>query len=434
MKKIIICFIIIILILGLFFIVKKFNSKEDIKTMNVVVISTENNKLIVKDDNNLIYTFNFKTSNIKVGSNLAIKYKNNDIINYEIIRQPNILLDDGIFSDYYVMAYNKLKTLTLEEKIGQLFLVRYNAENNIELLKKYKFGGYVFYKKDFDNKTVSEVKQMINTLQNNTNIPLLTSVDEEGGKVVRISSNSNLYPEPFKSPSELYSIGSFDLIRKDTIDKSNLLSSLGINLNLAPVVDVSTNPDDYMYDRTLGKSVDLTKEYAKVVIEASKKLNVSYTLKHFPGYGNNSDTHAGNSVDNRSYDDMLNNDLPPFEEGIKAGAEAILVSHNIVTSIDKDNPASLSSKTNDLLRNKLNFTGVVITDDLDMEATSSIENSIVKAILAGNDLLIISDYKNIDSVKKAVQVGIINEEIIDKASFKVISWKYYKGLMIKNTK
>ena len=102
------------------------------------------------------------------------------------------------------------------------------------------------------------------------------------------------------------------LLGKIRGEKSNLLYNLGINVNLAPVVDVSTNSTDYMYDRALGENTDITSKYAEVVIEASKGLGVSYTLKHFPGYGNNNDTHTGTVVDERSYEDILKNDIPPF--------------------------------------------------------------------------------------------------------------------------
>ena len=135
----------------------------------------------------------------------------------------------------------------------------------------------------------------------------------------------------------MYLSGSFEKIRQDTINKSLLLSELGLNLNLAPVVDVSTNSGDYMYKRTLGENTELTSTYAKTVISASKGLGVSYTLKHFPGYGNNNDTHTGQVIDNRTYADIEKNDLPPFEAGINEGAEAVLVSHNTVTNIDSSN-------------------------------------------------------------------------------------------------
>lgn len=338
-----------------------------------------------------------------------------------------------VFGEYYTQAKEKLKSLTLDQKIGQLFLVSFSyedAEDAIEALKQYEFGGYLFFEKDFKGKTEIQVKGMMEKLQNASNIPLLTAVDEEGGMVVRVSSNSNLAESKFKSSMELYNLGGFELITKDTIEKSNLLKNLGINLNLAPVVDISTNSSDYMYKRTLGQDTILTMTYAQTVIDASKGLGVSYTLKHFPGYGSNLDTHKETSVDARSYEDILNNDVLPFKAGIEAGAEAVLVSHNIVTSIDAENPASLSPKIHELLRNELDFTGVIITDDLKMGAVLDDGEAVVKAIVAGNDLIITPYYETaIDSVKSAIQNEEITEKMIDEKVCRILAWKYYKGLM-----
>ena len=381
----------------------------------VLVIIFINSK---KNDNNrsvLIDTF------IKINNTV---YKINDI--------PENLQDNGIFKNYYFKAYNKLKTLSLDEKIGQIFLVRVPATNKINTITDYKIGGYLLFQRDFDNKTKNDVINMIKEFQDNSSIPLLIASDEEGGTVTRISNNHNLVDTPFKSPQYLYNKGGLSLIEEDTINKSKILNELGINLNLAPVVDVSTNPNDYMYKRSLGKNALETSKFAETVIKASKNTNVSYTLKHFPGYGNNVDTHTKKSIDDRSYNDIMNNDILPFKLGIDAGAKAILISHNIVTSIDSDNPASLSPNIHNLLRNELNFTGITITDDLDMQAISKYanDNAVIKAILAGNDLLIVTDYKkSIQEVKDAINNQTLSEDLIDKLAFRIIAWKYYKRLI-----
>lgn len=344
----------------------------------------------------------------------------------EILSKSN----SGIFSKFSTLADNKVKSMTLDEKIGQLLLVRYPDSGAVEAAKKYKFGGFVFFEKDFKDKSEDEVISMIKSVQNVSKIPLLTAVDEEGGSVVRVSSNPNLVNQKFSSPRELYLEGGFDLIDKDTKEKSKVLNNLGLNVNLAPVVDVSVNSSDYMYERTLGENTSLTSTYAKTVINASKNSGVSYVMKHFPGYGNNADTHVGEVVDNRTYSEIETNDLPPFEEGISVGAEAILVSHNTVINIDSNNPASLSLSVNSLLRNNLNFTGVIITDDLSMGAVSSIDNVVVKALKAGNDIIMVTDYeKSIKEIKDALNNGELSEDIIDEANRRIIAWKYYKGLM-----
>lgn len=376
----------------------------------LVIIGVVASIVISKDKT--LFTGSIK-SDIKVESLESDKYKNN-----------------SLFGKYYKKSLRKLKNMSIDQKIGQLLLVRYPEEEQKDVLKKYQFGGYLFFAKDFRNKTKDEVISMINDLQSTSKIPILTAVDEEGGIVVRVSSNPNLRSERFLSSQKLYELGGFDKIKEDTIEKSNLLKELGLNLNLAPVVDVSTNKDDYMYERSIGQNSDITAEYAKTVISAGKGSGVSYTLKHFPGYGNNIDTHTASSIDNRSLDDIEKNDLPPFKAGIEAKAEAILVSHNIVDSIDNKNPASISPKVHKLLRKNLNFSGIVITDDLEMGATKDIEDKSVKAILADNDLLIVTDYlESINEIKNAINNKIITENDLDKKVLKILEWKYYKKLL-----
>ena len=367
-----------------------------------------------------------RLNNKQIYNNNTTKIDNND---KRIDGEINQNDDYKLFNDYYDDAKEKIKNLSLEEKISQLLLVRY-PENPKTALQNYQFGGYILFAKDFANKTEEEVKTMINELQNISKIPLLIAVDEEGGIVNRVSLNPNLVDSPFKSSQELYREGGFDAIREDIINKSRILSNIGINLNLAPVVDVSTDETDFMYKRTLGQNVKETSTYAKTVIEASKNTNVSYTLKHFPGYGKNLDTHVGTSTDNRTIEELRNNSLSPFREGINAGAQAVLISHNVINQIDKNNPASLSKNVHNILREELNFTGIIITDALDMDAVSNIDNLYVKAIEAQNNLLIITDYKNaIEQIKNAVNNNTITKEKIDQLATEIIAWKYYKKLI-----
>ncbi len=449
----VIIFLVVVLVLIYLFIVrnKEENKKEDIQTnyLKATVLSVSNDSITVKDGSNLIYTFDSVNDfDLTPGETVVLEYtgvldknvqnQNISIVSYTVDSTPleTKLSDNGIFSKFYKMAEMKLDTMSLDEKIGQILLVRVPDKNKINDLQKYQFGGYLLFKRDFESKTRSEVVSMIKEFQDNSKIPLLIAVDEEGGSVVRVSSNPNLASAPFKSSQELYKEGGFDLIKKDTVNKSNLLQGLGINVNLAPVVDVATDPSSYIYDRTIGLDTEKTSEFAKTVIEASKNSKVSYTLKHFPGYGDNIDTHTNQAIDERPYETLLSDSLPPFEAGIEAGAEAILVSHNIVKSIDSENPATLSANIHNLLRNKLNFTGVIITDDLSMQAISEYaESPVVKAILAGNDLLIVTDYEqSINDIKNALNDGDLEEEMLDDMVLRILAWKYYKGMIIDNIK
>ena len=440
MKKIIVIVLIILIGLGGLYLYKNNLNNDSSKDLNdnylskrCIVIKSN----IIECNDNIILELDLNDK-YNVGDILNIKYL--DEFNKDNIKKIdniksfdlNLLESDAIFKDYYNNAFELLKKMSIDEKIGQLLFSRVSDVNQIKDLKEYKFGGYLLFKRDFTNKTKDEVIKMIKSYQDNSKIPLLIGADEEGGIVTRISSNSNLVKEPFKSPRVLYLEGGLDKIKEDTISKNKILESLGINVNLAPVVDVSTNENDYMYKRSLGENSEITSEFSKLVIETSKDSKVSYCLKHFPGYGNNADTHIGLSLDTRDLESIKNIDLPPFESGIKAGAESVLVSHNIVSSIDKDNPASISIGIHNLLRDDLKFTGAVITDDLSMGAIEDHykDGAVVNAINSGNDLLIVSDYKSsIKEIKDAINNKKLSENIINKRVLRILAWKYYKGLV-----
>lgn len=325
-----------------------------------------------------------------------------------------------------------LDNMSVEEKVGQMFMVRVPKENADKRVGEYHLGGYIMFGRDFDNKTKEEVINNIASWQEASDIPMLIGVDEEGGTVNRISTNTEFRSEPFKSSQELYAEGGFDLIYEDTITKANFLKELGINVNFAPVVDVSTNPDDYIYKRSFGKNANLTSEYAEVVVRAMKESNIASVLKHFPGYGNNTDTHTGIAIDNRTLETFKENDFLPFEAGIKAGANIVLVSHNIVTNMDSNNPASLSTRVHEILRNDLGFAEVIITDDLYMDAISKNYDSSVAvlAILAGNDLICTTDFESqIPEVIAAVEDGTISIDRINESVRRILELKLELNLI-----
>lgn len=443
MKKILLISLLLITSISLYLLVlaNKENINEEEKNslpkeekhnqISALIIKKDPTYLTLLFEDNTISNINsLNDDSLKIGNTIKITYDNEldplkekqdiKIINYQKEKDNFFLKEDGFLSSYYNKAYQKLKELSQKEKIGELFLLRYPDKLN----KVNYVGGYVFYAKDFKNKSKSSITKMITSLQENRNIKLLTAVDEEGGTVTRLSHIAK-----FSSPQELYKEGGFSKIEEDTINKSKLLEELGLNLNLAPVVDISTNKDDYIYKRTLGEDEVLTSKYARIVIEASKNYNVSYTLKHFPGYGNNIDTHYNSSLDTRTYEELVNKDLIPFEEGIKSGAEAILVSHNIVSALTND-PASLSIIIHNLLRKNLNFKGIVITDDISMKAVSENNDSTLKALLAGNNLIITSNYQeSYSEISKALQDNIIPEEYLDYLVLRNLAWKYSKNLI-----
>ena len=326
-----------------------------------------------------------------------------------------------------------LDSMTLEEKVGQLFLARCPEENAAEKAAEYHLGGYILFGRDFEDKSADEVRENIQSYQAAGAIPMFIAVDEEGGTVNRVSRNPALCAEPFQSPQALYAAGGLDLIRSDTEEKCALLSGLGIDLNFAPVCDLSQEPADFIYPRTLGQDADTTADYVKTVVSAMAGNGVGSVLKHFPGYGNNADTHTGVAVDERPLTQFKAEDFVPFRAGIDAGAGMVLVSHNIVTCMDGEHPASLSPEVHRVLREELEFDGVIVTDDLSMDGVRALvgdEDSAVLAIQAGNDLLCCTEFETqIPAVLDAVRQGTISEEQIDAAVLRVLRLKYSLGLM-----
>ena len=330
-------------------------------------------------------------------------------------------------------AQELLDGMTLEEKVGQMFIARCPETDAAQLAADYHLGGYILFGRDFKDKMAEQVTTDIQSYQDAAEIPLLIAVDEEGGTVNRVSSNPNLRSSPFRSPQSLYSEGGLELVRSDAQEKCRLLESLGININFAPVCDVSQDPADFIYDRTLGRDAQETSQYVAAVVETMAEEGMGSVLKHFPGYGNNTDTHTGVAYDDRPYDTFLTSDFLPFQAGIAAGADMVLVSHNIVSAMDEASPASLSPEVHRVLREDLGFTGVIVTDDLVMDGVRDFagdDEAAVLAVQAGNDLLCCTDFQTqVPAVLAAVESGEITEEQIDAAVLRVLTMKLRLGIL-----
>ncbi|MCI8669616.1 MAG: beta-hexosaminidase [Lachnospiraceae bacterium] len=347
--------------------------------------------------------------------------------------QPPVLSDNGIFSGYYAAATARMQTMTTDEKIGQMLFARCPSGNAAEIARQYHIGGYVLFGRDFQGKTAEEVKNNISSYRTSQEIPMVIATDEEGGRVVRVSSNPLLSDEAFSSPRDIFNSGGMELIKSKEVKKAEMLSGLYIDTNFAPVCDISVNESDFMYPRSLGQNAGTTADFVRSVTQISQSKGVSAALKHFPGYGNNIDTHTGIAVDTRDYNTFVNNDFIPFQAGIQSGVHLVMVSHNIVNCMDSTKPASISKPVHNILRNELGFTGIIVTDDLSMDAIKLYSGEYpptVTAVLAGNDMLIISDIDaSFNEIKNAVNNGTIEQGVIDRAVVRILAWKYAKGLM-----
>ena len=326
-----------------------------------------------------------------------------------------------------------LSGLTTKEKVGQLFLARCRKETAAEDIAQYHLGGLVLFDRDTEDETPESLRQTLERYQKAATIPLLIAVDEEGGSVVRISDKPAFRDAPFSSPRSLYEGGGMEALHTAEVEKDALLSDLGINVNLAPVCDITTDPAAFLYDRSLGQSPELTCQWVQIAVEEGQTYGIGCVLKHFPGYGNNADTHVGIAIENRSLEELEAQDLLPFAAGMEAGCGAVMVSHIQVTALDAEYPASLSPAVHRYIRETMGYNGVLVTDDLVMDAISvpyGVGEAAVLAVLAGNDLLISSDFpEQYAAVLEAIREGRISEEQIDNAVRRVLLWKQSLGLL-----
>lgn len=322
-----------------------------------------------------------------------------------------------------------LASLTLEQKIGQMFVVRrpQDDEAAMKAVTDYHIGGFTLYAVDFANRTPESLRALLDSYQAASPVPMFIAVDCEGGTVVRASKYPAFRSEPFPSPRELIAKGGLDAVREDTIEKADLLLDLGVNFNYAPVCDMSNDPDCFIFKRTASGDPEEAAEFIKTVVTAMNQKGITGSLKHFPGYGDNVDTHTQIAHDDRDLDTFLTRDLAPFRAGIDAGAPVVMVAHNMVTCMDPDIPASLSPAVHRLLREDMGFEGLIMTDSLDMNAITLYTGdraSAVQAVLSGNDLLCCSSYeKQFPAVLEAVKDGTIPEEMIDNAVRRVLALK-----------
>ncbi len=342
--------------------------------------------------------------------------------------------ENPISSDDAIQARAEqiLASMTLDEKIGQMILARCPVLNAAKDLERYHLSGYILFAKDFRNRTVKDVQTLFSTWQKNAKIGVFLAVDEEGGTVTRISRYPAFRSQAFQSPQALYAEGGMERITADTLEKCELLRLLGINLNFAPVVDVCQDRSAFIYARSMGGDVELVSEFARIEAEIYKKQSVGCVLKHFPGYGSSSDTHTGKAVDTRPLEAFLTGDFLPFQAGIEAGADAVLVSHNTVLCMDANNPASLSPEVHRVLRETLGFDGVIITDELSMGALQGYTTAeiAVEAVRAGNDLLCCTNYAEmIIAIRKACEEGVFTEERLEQSVLRILRMKLRLGIV-----
>lgn len=339
----------------------------------------------------------------------------------------------------------KIHSMSLAEKVAQMFIITPESLTGYSLvtmagkvtkdaLDQYPVGGLIYMGANI--KSESQVTEMIQKQQRYSRerigLPLFISVDEEGGQVTRIAScggmNVTVFPDiskigASKDKGQAYELG--DVI-------GEYLSRMGFNLDLAPVADVLTNVDNTVVKRrSYGSDPKLVSEMVKENLDGLWKHQVYGCIKHFPGHGATAgDTHQGYAYTNKTWEELDNSDVIPFRECIKHGVKFIMVGHISLPNVTKEDvPASLSSEViNGILREKLGYDGIVMTDALNMGAVLqqyTVAQAAVQAVLAGNDILLMAaDFKAAyEGILQAVQDGIITEERLDESVGRILKVK-----------
>jgi len=331
--------------------------------------------------------------------------------------------------------------ISLEEKIGQMIIVGFHGktihENKI-LKKQISYGhisGVVLHSYNFDSK--EELATLTNDINNiASKIPLFISVDQEGGYVSRLSEKNGF--TNFASAKDIATKKTVNEASLIYLQMAKMLATVDINLNLAPDCDVDINPQSPAigkWKRSFSANPSTVVKYAHVFIEAHKKEHILTAIKHYPGHGSaTGDTHNGMVDVTNTWDEK---EIIPFAELIKnSNVDIIMTAHIMNKSIDTDYPASLSQiHINEILRKKLDYNGVVITDDLQMGAISKnygFKESIIKAINAGSDILLFANsynndpnlvYKIIDTIVQAINEKIIDINKINKSYERIMKLK-----------
>jgi len=348
------------------------------------------------------------------------------------------------------MSEDILAQMTLEEKVAQMFIVnlehldtsqgsyyefRKFTKKMKKALAKRPPGGVILFARNIE--TPQQVLKLLAKLQDAVKYPLFVAVDEEGGDVARIANNPNMGTTVFSPMQQIGEQGDSSYVQEigETIGRD--ISALGFNVDFAPVADVNTSSlNEEIGNRSFGSDVELVSDMVKNFVEGIQKTNVSATLKHFPGQGS-SDGNTHNGAVNLETDiaTLRKVDFKPFQSGIKAGADFIMVSHVSVSRVTGDTiPASMSDIImNTILRLEFEFEGIVVTDAMDMTAITNHYTSAeaaVKAISAGADIVLMpQEYEEAyEGVLQAVKDGTISEESIDKSVLRILQVKVKRGL------
>jgi len=325
---------------------------------------------------------------------------------------------------------NKMSKMNLEQKIAQM-LILYSTSDTVSddfknTLKIYNPGGFILMKENIT--TFDKTKKFVDDLQKNSDIPMIISIDQEGGNVQRLLELKDVKPTNIPYMYYLGQTNDTNLAYEVGKLMAEELRTIGVNVDYAPVLDIYSNKDNKVIGkRSFGTTPEQVSNMALSYAKGLEENGVIATYKHFPGHGDTSvDSHYNLPVITKSYDELKNFELIPFKKAIESDAKIIMIGHLNFTNITSDGvPSSLSEKIiTDILKKDLGYKGLVITDALNMGALTkkyTDEEIYTKTINAGVDLLLMPNgsKKAIEYIKKN-----ISEERINKSVEKILKFKY----------
>ena len=437
------------------------DSNEDLKVSNFAI---ENDKYL-DDGDDLIVEEEHVDNSESSKENLEEKDALENNTNYKVQEDnenPNKPRNKKIDE--------KISNMTLDEKIGQMLMLEFRnwEDENGELkevtelnddiknaISKYKIGGVILFAENVrDTEQTTKLTHNIQKAAIESGLdPLLISIDQEGGIVVRLGTGTSL-------PGNMALGASRD--KKLAYEYGKIIAeeikALGINVNLAPVMDTNNNPNNPVIGlRSISSDPKLVGELGSEVVKGLQDNGVSAAIKHFPGHGDTAtDSHLGLPVVDKSYEEVKNLELIPFDKAAKEGVDMIMTAHISYPQLEKDTvisqkdgsvigiPATLSDDIiTGIIRKKMNYDGIVITDAMKMQAIADHfgeEEAVIMAIRAGVDIPLMpallqknEDLLKLDSIinriKSEIELGNISENQLNNSVYRILDLKYRRGIL-----
>ena len=321
-----------------------------------------------------------------------------------------------------------INKLSLEEKIGQKIMLGVNSSNIdlvVDMIKKYYIGGVILYRNNYSNYIeMLDVIRRLKEANKDNKIPLFISIDQEGGRVNRlpleINKLKNIYEVSRVSKELVYDYGNVT---------GKILSSIGVNMNFAPVLDIDDNKSKVLYNRCFYGNIDDISNCGIKYIDGLKNNNVISVPKHFPGHGiSKFDSHFITPYI-YNYKDVLDKHIVPFEKIINNGVDSLMINHLVIRKLTGGLPASISySFIKKYIRDKYNYDGLIITDELNMLSRNPFYRLIYlnKALLSGSDVLLIKIKDKFNFIDKYIRLVNSNDsylKMLDDSVSRIIKIK-----------